>query len=365
MKETEGKLQELKGAKGYADYPSRIPPGWKVIQPDHWPINNEEPGEREVFDVSKWRFETCGAVETPLSLTYEEFRKLPHVTKTLDHHCIDGWSYLGQVWTGVELSTITERSSVRKGAKYVHVEGAGGVSQNFPLGQDILLADGQDNGPLTRPAGYPLRVVAPGQFGSRSIKWVRRLKFCEEWEPDSREKKYARMGLSDLYAKEIAERDPWTVNNDARKAFLRGLFTYNTDVRRKKKQAEYLENVGKEENDSRDIALCKLEELEDGKPLKRVVNGCEVLLIKSGDRIYAVEPLCTHHGSDLSRGKVNVAARTISCPLHGACFDLATGSCLAGSYGSDGGAFPGVRTYHVKVESGIVLAEREQAWGRL
>src|SRR5579872_4695841 len=95
-------------ARGYADYSERMPPGWHLAPTDRWPINNPESGRPRDFKIEKWRLRTRGAVENPLELSVEEFHDLPHVTRVLDHHCIDGWSYLGQTWDGVDISVIKE-----------------------------------------------------------------------------------------------------------------------------------------------------------------------------------------------------------------------------------------------------------------
>src|SRR5579875_349546 len=356
--------------KGHIDYPERVPNGWRVATSDMWLINNEDPGDRSVFDIANWKLEVYGDVENPFSLTYEEFQKLPHVTRTLDHHCIDGWSFLGQVWNGVEMAVVIERAKVSPTARYVLVEGAGGVSQSFPIEDELFLADGQNNSELPRPAGYPLRIVAPGQFGNRSVKWVRKIKFTKERETDSRDQKYMACGVYDLYLSGLRDHDPWTVDNNLRKEFLRKLFAANTEVRRRKKREEHLRS-GKATQfpstpNGQEIALCRVDELkEDGPPSKFVVNGYEILVLKTNDGIYAIEPMCTHHGTDLSKGKLNLDAKTIRCPLHGAYFDLASGKCLLGSNGCDGDAFPNARLYRFRVESGTILVSKQQEWGSL
>ena len=107
-------------------------------------------------------------------------------------------------------------------------------------------------------------------------------------------------------------------------------------VRFKKKQ-KFLDS-----NDaisSETFPLCKMGDLKENAGSKFVINGNEILVVKSGNSVYAVEPICPHLGSDLSRGRVNCDAKTVKCPLHGAVFDIASGTCLSGSYGCDGDTF--------------------------
>lgn len=355
--------------KGYADYPNRVPQGWRVAAVERWPINFPSSGHQGGFDVGKWRFETYGEVDNPLELTYEEFRTLPHVSKTLDHHCIDGWSYLGQEWSGVDISVIKEMSQVRVNACYLLVESENTASQRFPIDQDLLLADGQNGLRLSDAAGFPLRIVAPGEFGYKSMKWIDRIKFCLAAEPDSWEKGFMNAGAFELYSNGISSFDPWTVNNDARKKFLRTVFAAGTEETRKRKKREHLGDDSPQNivtNSEQEAKLCSLNELNKSQNgLKLVVNGSEILLVKCGKDIYAAEPICTHLGTDLSRGKLNQNARTLKCPLHGALFDVVTGSCLSGNYGSDGDTFPSIRIYKIRVDQENVFLERNQEWGRL
>lgn len=60
----------------------------------------------------------------------------------------------------------------------------------------------------------------------------------------------------------------------------------------------------------------------------RLDDGIEVLLLRSGEEIVALHNYCSHLGKPLDRGRV--MAGQISCPFHGACFDLKTGAALSG-----------------------------------
>ena len=358
---------DLLGKPGYADYPERIPPGWRIAPSDRWPINNPEPALPADFDIRNWRFRTLGEVDRPLDLTYDEFRKLPHVTKILDHHCVDGWSFLGQSWEGVDLSVLKELSEVRSSAKFVMIEGGKSLSQRFPVDQDLLLADGQNGKELTKAAGYPLRLVAPGEYGFKSRKWIDALRFCAEEEIDGLEESFKEIGTYDFYREKVGPLSPWTVNNNDRKYFLRQVFAAETEQARQSKKRVHLER-GRETiqpgPNQEEVELCSTFSLRT-RGQKMIVNGSEILLVQSSEGIRAIEPICTHLGTDLSSGKVNPDAQTIKCPLHGAVFDLASGICLNGSYGSEGDTFPGVRTYAVSIKKDRVFLLRSQSWGNV
>ena len=69
-----------------------------------------------------------------------------------------------------------------------------------------------------------------------------------------------------------------------------------------------------------------LDQLPDGGKLVGHFNGEDVLLVRSGDEIFAVSPHCTHYSGPLAEGLV--VGDTVRCPWHHACFDLRTGEAL-------------------------------------
>jgi len=68
-----------------------------------------------------------------------------------------------------------------------------------------------------------------------------------------------------------------------------------------------------------------LSQFEDDKLLGHVGEEA-VLLVRRGDQIFAIGALCTHYHGPLAEGLL--AAGTVHCPWHHACFDLATGEAL-------------------------------------
>lgn len=53
----------------------------------------------------------------------------------------------------------------------------------------------------------------------------------------------------------------------------------------------------------------------------------DVLLCNVGGRIYAIEDVCTHDGAPLDQGRLDGAR--ITCPRHGAVFDVTSGAVIA------------------------------------
>lgn len=60
------------------------------------------------------------------------------------------------------------------------------------------------------------------------------------------------------------------------------------------------------------------------------MHGTSFALIRQGDEVSAVSNLCTHAAASLDRGRV--IQGTITCPVHGARFDLRNGTCVNAPY---------------------------------
>ena len=69
-----------------------------------------------------------------------------------------------------------------------------------------------------------------------------------------------------------------------------------------------------------------LDALPDGGMLVGHVGEAEVLLVRLGAEIFAIDALCSHYHGPLADGLVVDGA--VRCPWHHACFDLRTGEAL-------------------------------------
>jgi 3-phenylpropionate/trans-cinnamate dioxygenase ferredoxin subunit len=83
-------------------------------------------------------------------------------------------------------------------------------------------------------------------------------------------------------------------------------------------------------------------ELTDTPQLHVELNGEEILLCRDGDQYYAVAYFCSHQEFALEGGSIHQGC--ITCPYHGAEFNLETGEALTAP------AFESIRTYPVKLE---------------
>jgi 3-phenylpropionate/trans-cinnamate dioxygenase ferredoxin subunit len=72
------------------------------------------------------------------------------------------------------------------------------------------------------------------------------------------------------------------------------------------------------------VAVAKVEEVPAGTKKVVEANGIEIVLCNTRDQFFAVENLCSHAHEKLDCGKMKNG--WLSCPVHGARFDLETGA---------------------------------------
>ncbi|MDA2933059.1 non-heme iron oxygenase ferredoxin subunit [Acidobacteria bacterium AH-259-D05] len=91
------------------------------------------------------------------------------------------------------------------------------------------------------------------------------------------------------------------------------------------------------------------QELQPGDSICVEVGGKQIALFNVEGAYYAVDDTCTHHGGPLSDG--DFEGTTVTCPWHGAQFDLKTGGVLGPP------AQQGVDVYQVVVEGEDIKIE--------
>lgn len=141
---------------------------------------------------ASWTLRIDGLVSNPLTLTYADLEaaagEAVTVLKTM--RCIiDATSVPGLVgtatWTGVPLRLFLDRAGVdRTRTKRLRLYGHDGFTNNLKLAEvydaapglaEPLLVTHMNGAPLTPEHGFPVRLLVPGKYGYKNLKWLARV----------------------------------------------------------------------------------------------------------------------------------------------------------------------------------------------
>lgn len=136
------------------------------------------------FDNSNWFFKIDGAVEEPLSWSWEQFVALPRTVQVSDFHCVTGWSVYHNTWEGIPLKELLERAGVKAEARVVKLYSGDGVyTDSLTLEQavqdDIMVAMMHDGELIPSELGGPVRLIVPQMYAYKSVKWLNRIELIE------------------------------------------------------------------------------------------------------------------------------------------------------------------------------------------
>jgi DMSO/TMAO reductase YedYZ molybdopterin-dependent catalytic subunit len=93
----------------------RLPPGQRLVK--DWPVLDL--GFQPDVTPQKFRLDLIGAVESPFTLTLDEFMALPQADSVSDMHCVTQWSNYDNRWRGVSAHTLLERARPKPTANHV------------------------------------------------------------------------------------------------------------------------------------------------------------------------------------------------------------------------------------------------------
>jgi DMSO/TMAO reductase YedYZ molybdopterin-dependent catalytic subunit len=130
-----------------------------------------------------WRLEVTGMVETSQSFSYDDLTAMSATTQETTLRCISdqpgGGLMSNAAWTGVPLKSLIEAAKPQPGVMEVVLYGADNYSDTFAfekaMNPTTLVAFGMNGRPLPANHGYPVRVIVPGLYGEKNVKWVTRV----------------------------------------------------------------------------------------------------------------------------------------------------------------------------------------------
>jgi DMSO/TMAO reductase YedYZ molybdopterin-dependent catalytic subunit len=175
------KAEQKVAEQGYD--PARLPPGQYLTE--KWPILHA--GSVPKTDLATWDLRVWGEVESPVRLSWEEFKALPSTEITIDIHCVTRWSRFDTSFRGVHWSELAKLARPKPSAQFVVAHAEQGFTANVPLAaledENALLAYEADGEPLTPDHGWPLRLVIPKKYFWKSAKWLRGIELLDDDQP--------------------------------------------------------------------------------------------------------------------------------------------------------------------------------------
>lgn len=139
-------------------------------------------------DASQWRLVIRGLVNRPRTLSYDELRALPRIDQTSTLTCISnevGGKLIGNItWSGTRLRDLLQQAGVQQGAVDVVLHSLEGYTNSIPLERALspqnLIAYGMNGAALTRNHGFPARLIVPGIYGMKNVKWLKEIEAVGE-----------------------------------------------------------------------------------------------------------------------------------------------------------------------------------------
>lgn len=132
------------------------------------------------IEPSVWGLEIGGLVDTPHTYSFKEIAAFPSVIQETTLMCISngvGDALMSNAkWTGVPLARLLAAAGVRPGGVEALLRGADGYTDTIPLAKALdpatLVVFEMNGEPLPRIHGYPVRLIVPGMYGEKNVKWV-------------------------------------------------------------------------------------------------------------------------------------------------------------------------------------------------
>ena len=104
------------------------------------------------------------------------------------------------------------------------------------------------------------------------------------------------------------------------------------------------------------VEVAEAGEIPSGTMKSFLAGIRQVLVVNVNGKFYAMNNTCSHEEQSLSQGTLK--GNIVTCPLHGAKFDVTTGKNVAGpKTGLFRGKTPDHQAFEVKVEAGKILVD--------
>jgi DMSO/TMAO reductase YedYZ molybdopterin-dependent catalytic subunit len=138
-------------------------------------------------DVRLWHLEVNGMVRNRATWRFEDLLGFPAASQETTLMCIsnglDAGLISNAVWKGLPLRDLLDQATPFSSAARVRFHGVDNYTDTIPLEKAMdpttLLAYEMNGVRLPDRHGYPLRVIVPGYFGEKHVKWLTRIELTD------------------------------------------------------------------------------------------------------------------------------------------------------------------------------------------
>ena len=138
-------------------------------------------------NVDLWHLEIGGLVQNAATWRFQDIIGFNPTTQETTLMCIsnglDAGLISNAVWKGLPLRDLLDQAGVLSGAARVRLHAVDNYTDTIPLEKAMepttLLAYEMNGVPLPDRHGYPLRMIVPGYFGEKNVKWLTRIEVTD------------------------------------------------------------------------------------------------------------------------------------------------------------------------------------------
>ncbi len=140
-----------------------------------------------LVDLDLWHLEVGGLVKNIATWRFDDLLGLETTEQETTLMCIsnglDAGLISNAVWKGFPLRDLLDRAIPFSGAARVRFQGVDNYADTIPLDKALqpttLLAYEMNGAELPERHGYPLRLIVPGYFGEKHVKWLTRIEVTD------------------------------------------------------------------------------------------------------------------------------------------------------------------------------------------
>jgi hypothetical protein len=122
-----------------------------------------------------------------MQLSYADIKAMDAIEQYATLECISnrvGGDLIGNAqWKGIRLRTVLERAGIQPSVRDVILRAADGYSDSIPLERALqdgtLLVYEMNGAPLTPTHGFPVRLLVPGIYGMKNVKWITQIELVD------------------------------------------------------------------------------------------------------------------------------------------------------------------------------------------